>query len=176
MTRPIKALIGLLLTVLSLSNGSAADNLEYAIKATYLTKFAPFVQWPPQAFPPGAPFVICAQGTDAVTALIDRVSMGQFVNGRPVVVRHLEIIDRGAGCHIAYLAGSERQPAGVAAAMLRGTPVLTVAEAQRGRAIVNFVIDNNRVRFDIDEQAAADSGLLVSSKLLGLARFVNRRR
>jgi hypothetical protein len=57
--------------------------------------------------------------------------------------------------------------------MLRGQPVLTVSDAMASpvdRGIVNFVIDDNKVRFEIDERAAEQNHLTISSKLLSLAR------
>jgi hypothetical protein len=55
---------------------------------------------------------------------------------------------------------------------VRGRPVLTVTDAERdpsAKGVVNFVLDSNRVRFEIDQAGAAEQGLSISSKLLGLA-------
>jgi hypothetical protein len=156
-----------------------ADNLEYAVKATFVPKFAPFVQWPPEALgPPEAPFVICTQGQDPVAAIIDRAASGQGAWGRRIIVRRLAAVGPQSGCHIAYIAGSPNQSIDQALAALRGAPVLTVTDngaAKGGRGVIDFVLVAGRVGFDIDERAAAGCGLSISSKLLSLARSVNRR-
>jgi hypothetical protein len=41
--------------------------------------------------------------------------------------------------------------------------------------MISFVIENNHVRFDIDDAMAAEGGLVISSKLLGLAHAVKMR-
>ncbi len=60
--------------------------------------------------------------------------------------------------------------------VLRGKPVVTVTDSDvKARGVVSFAIVDNHVRFDIDDAAAAQSGLAISSKLLGLARTVKLR-
>ncbi len=159
---------------------AAGENapLEDAVKATFLDKFGEFVQWPADTVAPGAPFVLCAVGNDGVTAVIDRAAAGQRVGTRPVMVRHLQMVSPADRCDEAYLAGSPQQPVDAAAAALHGSPVLTVAGRAgnpRTPAIIKFVIADNRVRFDIDDAEAAQNQLLISSKLLGLARNVRKR-
>lgn len=155
-----------------------SELLESAVKATFLYKFAEFVEWPPDPVAQGSSFLLCAVGDDAVTALMDRAAAGQRVGNRPVVVRHLQRVSPADGCNAAYLAGSPEQSAEDAAAALRGSPILTVADSasnQRVSAIIKFVTGDNRVRFDIDDAEAAQDRLFVSSKLLELARSVRKR-
>lgn len=145
--------------------------VEYAIKATFLYKFAPFVAWPAAALAASDPFVICVVGTDPVADVIDEAAKGQAVAGHPVRVLHLHASARDAHCHILYVALRGAAAAG-ALDDVRGKPVLTVTNAARDprtTGIVNFLVLDNRVRFEIDQAAAAENGLVVSSKLLNLA-------
>jgi hypothetical protein len=61
---------------------------------------------------------------------------------------------------------------------VKGTPTLTVTDSAIGSTagIVHFVIVNDRVSFDIDNVAAERNGLVISSKLLALARRLNTAR
>lgn len=150
--------------------------VEYAVKATYLYKFAPFVEWPAGTFRSSSDsLVICVVGRDPVAELVDEAAKGEFVAGHPIEVVHISAAANDAGCHILYVAlrGS------AAAAVLervRGMPVLTVTDAAddaHTRAIVNFNVRESRVRFDIDLGAAAENHLVISSKLLNLATRVS---
>lgn len=149
------------------------DSLEYAVKATYLYKFAPFVEWPATAFDsPSSPFNLCIVGYDPFRDTLDRAVKDQRIGQRPIVVRRLQAVSRDSGCHVMYVTGSDAQSASEALATVRGTPVLTVTDsASRARAIgvIHFVVQDNRVRFEIDNQAASDNHLAISSKLLSLA-------
>jgi len=156
--------------------GHAQVALEYAIKATYLYKFAPFVEWPPTSFEsPTAALNICIVGADPFGATLDQAAAGQRAAEHPIAIRRLA--SPAAGCQIMFVAG----PADVIAPVLdaiRGTPVLTVTDAPSGASthgIINFVVEANHVRFDIDDEAAARNGLVISSKLLRLARAVRQR-
>ncbi len=168
------------LAALAMSGPVAAqeDGLEYAIKATFLYKFAPFVEWPEGEFAsPVSPFTICVTGNDPVARLTDQVVRGQHIGDRPIMISHVAGAETARTCQVLYVGGSDD---GSLAALngVRGAPVLTVSDSALGSAavaIIRFVVEDNKVRFDIDEAAAAQAGLTISSKLLSLARRVTPR-
>jgi hypothetical protein len=76
-----------------------------------------------------------------------------------------------SGCDVLFV------PAGVPAAPLlhdaRTRPILTVGESEtflRAGGIVNFFMDDGKVRFEINQDAASRAQLRISSRLLRLAR------
>src|SRR5262249_34998005 len=146
-----------------------AASLEYPIKAAFLYKFAPFVQWP--ALPPGN-FTICVAGHDPFGADLDRGVKDLSVDGRTVRVQRMEAGQAGMYCQIPSVTGTQSQSVQQALDLVRDRPVLTVTEKTGPGSVIQFVVDNNRVRFDIDTDAARSHGLVVSSKLLNLARAV----
>lgn len=148
--------------------------LEQAIKASYITKFPPFVDWPATAFASSAsPFMICLTGRDAYGAVLEEVARGQKVRGRAMQIRRVGDAAPAGGCHILVLG------AGLSDAVLgqiAGQPVLTVADKGAGidGGMIRFVRQAGRVRFEIDNSAARAAHLTISSKLLGLAVAVNK--
>jgi hypothetical protein len=162
--------------------GDGGGSLEWAVKATYLYKFVPFIEWPPSAFEsPASPIGLCVVGDDPFGGVLDKAVSGQRFGEHPLTVKRLQSVDRQSGCHVLYVWRSTGGGAQSVTDMLdavRGTPVLTVTDSVRdapAKGIVNFVLDNNRVRFEIDNQAAAENGLAISSKLLSLAVYVRPR-
>jgi hypothetical protein len=156
----------------------AVESLEWAVKGTYLYKFGPFVEWPEAAFDsPESPLQICIVGNDPFGRELVQSAAAQRVAMRPIAVRRLETAVRGAPCHIMFLAGSPSQSVAEALAAVRGMPVLTISDSAETRAhgIISFVAENNRVRFEIDDGAAAENHLVISSELLRLARAVRPR-
>jgi hypothetical protein len=155
--------------------------LEWAVKATFLYKFAPFVGWPADAFPSDtAPLRLCVGGTDPFGELLDRSVAGQRVAGRPVEVARLTDLQQVATCRILFAAGSDQMPVADMLRQASGSPVLTVTDAGtvpegQARGIIHFEIQAGRVRFDIDEAAAAANRLEISSKLLAMALSVRPR-
>ena len=144
-----------------------AEPLEYAVKAAYLTKFGIYVDWPdlPAA---NSPINLCVTGEDPFGKALDTAAAGQQMSGRPIAVRRLKTATRESGCQIVYVGGSE-PTASQAIDALRGSSVLTVSDARDSGAVINFVIQDNRVRFEIDAAAAERNNLVLSSKLLALA-------
>jgi hypothetical protein len=159
--------------------GQGTNELEYAVKATYLYKFAPFVHWPENVLAAGASFDICVVGRDPFGALLDDAVRGEQVRGHPILVRRLPEISRGSGCEIVFAGGSSAQSIQEILDAVAGEPVLTVTDVALGRTangIVHFVILDDRVRFEIDDRAAAENGLMISSKVLSLALAVRPRQ
>jgi len=155
-----------------------SPSLEYAVKASYLYKFAPFVVWPPQAFAtPASPLNICVAGDDPFGSILDDITHGQDWQGHPIAIRRMPTVETGAECHILFIGHSPSQSAAQMLKAVDGQPVLTVTDQGRAGAgsIIQFVIRDGRVRFDIDQIAAQASGMTISSKLLDLAVTVRRR-
>jgi hypothetical protein len=160
--------------------GQAAGNpLERAVKATYLYKFGPFVTWPQTVFASSdSPVNLCVAGEDPFGRILEEAVASQTINGRPILLRRLPRVDRHSGCHILFASGSPAQSASEALSAVRGTPVLTFTDAARGtvaKGIIHFVVQDNRVRFEIDEYAAAENGIAISSRVLSLAISVRPR-
>lgn len=169
---------GVLVAAMATGAGVAAQPLETAVKAAFLPKFAPYAAWPSASVPPaGTPYVVCVVGHDPFGQLLDEAAAGQRRDSSPITVQRLSRIDGRSGCHIAYLGGSPAQPVAAALTALAGSPTLTVTDARvgRDRGMVHFELKSGRVRFHIDDAAAARANLALSSKLLSLALSVKQR-
>ena len=147
--------------------------LARAIKATYLYKFAHFVQWPESALgPPSRPLSLCVIGDTELAHLASRAAAGRQVNGRHLVVRWLGLESHISDCHLLYI--RSHGPGSVTDALRRvgNLPILTITDAEDipgARGIVHFVIVEGRVRFTIDNDLARRRDLVISAKVLQLA-------
>jgi hypothetical protein len=159
------------------SDGDSEVNREYTIKAAYLYQFGRYVQWPPNAFAdPQSPLVIGILGQAPFGNVLDEIARAKRIDGRPVVIRKLTSMTEYKPCHILFVAASAG-PTQTAAAieLAKKHPVLLVGEepdfAKQG-GTVNFFLEENRVRFEINTEAARKEQLKISSKLLSLAKIV----
>jgi hypothetical protein len=151
-------------------------SVEFAVKAAYLYKFGEFVEWPASSFESDAsPTTLCIVGDDPFGATLDKAVAGQRIGNRPIAVKRLKQAEARSGCQVMYVSSKDVGALATAIATVRGENVLTITDGATGMAppgIINFVIANNRVRFEIDDGAAAANGLVISSKLLALASSV----
>jgi len=172
-------LIGAALAIVMLPLARAAPAMlrgskapEYVIKADYLTKFAPFVGWPPRAFAGAhAPLIICIVGADPFGVALDDIVRHRHAQGRPIVVRRMSVLAQGTLCHILFVGHADDQATQDIWRAVAGQPILTVTDYSPGVAggIIQFIPQDGRVRFTIDASRAQANGLSISSKLLDLA-------
>lgn len=156
----------------------AGDNaVEYAVKGAYLYKMLPFVDWPSSAFSaPNSPIAICILGRDPFGAALDKAVADQRIGAHPVSVRR-NAAPGDVSCQIAFVDAADPQTESDTLHAFDGKPVLTVTDSGApAQGVIAFVVEQNHVRFDIDDAAAARDGLSISSKLLGLARNVKPRK
>jgi hypothetical protein len=162
--------------------GSAAEvqstQASEAIKAAYLYKFTNYVQWPDGAFArPDSPIVIGVAGDDELVAVLQRMTAGKSVNGRGFQVRSVNPGLALNGVHVLYLGSLERGDLRSVLEQAQGKPVLLVSESQRDcgpDCMINFVVVDSRLRFQVALQPAARSGLHLSALMLTAAYSVAR--
>lgn len=154
----------------------ADETLEYQIKATFLYKFGAYVNWPENAFDsPTSPLALCILGgNEPLNTTLRKLAQEEQVNGHPIEVREMQTPEPEADCHILYTGTIDPQSAAQIMEAVRGRHVLTVSD-NPSQGIIGFLIADNRVRFNIDDAAAAENGLIISSKLLSLAVNVKQR-
>jgi hypothetical protein len=161
-----------------LASASAQDApvSEYQVKAAYLYNFAKFVEWPPGSFAsPSEDFQICILGPDPIGDELRNLTRDKAVNSRQFEVRDVVDPQQGKTCQILFIASSAQKHLRQILNVLLGTSVLTVGEnegfAERG-GMINFFLQNGRVKFEVNPKAAEQAGLKVSSKLLSVAKVV----
>jgi hypothetical protein len=144
---------------------------EYNVKAGILYHLAKFVEWPVEAFTtPAAPFAVCVLGVDPFGEVLDESLKGRQVAGRTFLVRRLAVPEEG--CHILFIAASERRRLGSIPVPFGTAGVLTVGEEDGFTAlggIVEMVNEAGKVHFRINATAAERARLRVSARLLALA-------
>ena len=159
----------------------SSDSSEYLIKAGFIFNFAKFVEWPSNAFAqPDSPIVIGILGTDPFGTIIDKIVQDKKVGTRGFVVKRLKWgadLKELRECKILFIGASERAHMDELVQMLRGLPILTVGEtpgfAERG-GVIRFVLEDDRVRVEVNVLAARQADLTISSRLLTLARIIQQ--
>jgi len=150
--------------------------MEYQIKAAYLFNFLKFVEFPEDAFAdPLAPIVIGVVGDDPFGSSLPQVVVGKTVQGRDLVIRLYHPGENLRSAHILFISGSERKRIPMILSELHGSSVLTVADTagfvDEG-GMIQFLNENDRIRFAINLDATTRARLKLSSKLLSLAKVV----
>ena len=161
----------------ALSSASVADDpsqLEYRVKAAFLYNFARFVEWPADASPRDR-IVIGVYGNNPFGESLQRTVEGKLAKGLSIEILAVSDVRQARDCDLLFVGLTDRKRLAEVLDALAGDPVLTVGESrgftERG-GIVNFVIEQGRVRVDVNIQSARTAGLKISSQLLRVARRV----
>jgi hypothetical protein len=150
------------------------EELEYELKVEFIKRFADYVEWPAQAFATDtAAFNVCTMGDGPLRRQM-RAKLGRGrVKGRRVAVRALKSAQEAGGCHVLYIAPSERAEVGNIVRDLGRAPILTIGDTSgfgSHGVLINMFVEGTHIRFAINAPASKANGLNVSAKLLVLAR------
>lgn len=162
------------LALLSFAAGAQESQpSQYQVKAAFLFNFAKFVEWPPESFAEEtAPLVIGILGDDPFGDDLERTIHGKSINNHLLVIKQLHSLAETTNCHVLFISASEQKRLAEIFSGLHGTSILTVSETEgftEAGGMINFVLENKKIRFQINADAAKTARLKISSKLLSLA-------
>jgi len=171
--------LALLLVCVTTHVHSGDATLEYQVKAAFLLNFLKFVEWPQdgtQAVKPGTPLIVGVYGDNPFGAAFENTFSGKTVDGHPVQLRFCSSEEDAGACHLVFVSNGRKLTPLLE--NLQNKNVLTVGESGdflRAGGAIRFLIEDERVRFEISLAAADRARLRISAKLLQLARKVYRK-
>ena len=148
---------------------------EYEVQAAYLSNFGRFVEWP--SGPGKDSFNVCVLGQDPFGSLLDSALKGESIAGAPMAAKRIAGPGEAGTCRIVYVNAPKDSQLKSILAGLRSTTALTVSDNPdfiRLGGMIQFVLNGNRVRFEINLTAAQRAGMTLSSELLKVAAAVRR--
>jgi hypothetical protein len=148
---------------------------EYQVKAAFLYNFVKFVEWPDDKnAPTGRVINICILGEDPFGNAFDFIK-DETIENRRLVIKRFKTLQHIENCHVLFISRSEQEYLGQILTTVKGLNILTVGDtegfAQKG-VIINFYIEESRVRFEININSLKLSGWRISSKVMHLARII----
>jgi len=143
---------------------------EYEVKAAYLYQFPKFIEWKEDAFSSEeSPLIIAILGEDPFGEVIDKIVENRLIGRHPVEIKRFPRLSDLSRCHVLFVSRSEHSHIDEVLQTVRSQNILTVGDtedfAEQG-GVINFFIDENKVRFEINLAASREAGLKISSKLL----------
>ena len=150
---------------------------EYKIKAVFLYNFSQFVEWPEKTFAEqGTPLVIGILGKDPFGYYLDETVYGENANDHPMIVKRFVSVKDVSSCHILFIKVGGKEDLTEIFDRLKSKSILTVGDTDdfiRKGGMVRFFTEKNKTRIQINLEAVEEAGLIISSKLLGVAEIVS---
>lgn len=167
------SLCGACLLLLALGPGAtrARQVSDQEIKAAMLYNFTKFVEWPPAAHQEAV--TIGVAGRDPFGKILDDAVAGRLAHGKPVLIKRSSNAADLKDCQIVFISISEKKRVSVILQALQSGGVLTVSDMEDfldHGGMIGFVLEDNRVRFEVNREAAERGRLRISARLLKLAK------
>lgn len=152
-----------------------AQTSEYEVKAAYLFNFGKFIRISGSPEPQHSTFDICILGRDPIGRAMDDIVANESIDNRPVRVARISDATQGRKCDIVFISPYEADSIREDLAVLDGADALTVSDApdflELG-GMIQFVLEGDHVRFEVNLDAVERTHLVLSSELLRVAAAV----
>jgi hypothetical protein len=172
------ALLGAILLAPCLGSPAQSSLAPADVEAAYLYNFGKLVDWPPHPDSAQGPFTICIVGKDDFGRTLDSLVSHETLQGRSILAKRLPTIANVDACQIVYIGLSEQSRMAKDLEALKDKPALTVSSLPgflNHGGIIQFVLEQNSVRFAVNLNAAAQAHLTLSAELVKVALYVNSR-
>jgi YfiR/HmsC-like len=167
--------LALLLGGTQASRGQSTEE-EYRVKAAFIFHFAQLIDWPEDTqMDADHALLLCTLGADPFQGTLESTVAGKAIGNRVIRVRHLADTQAMQSCQILFLSKAQSKRVPMLVADLHNAPVLTVGESDGfldAGGMIRFLLQDNRVRFEINRNAAESARLKIGSRLLVLAERV----
>lgn len=169
---PLKASVFFFVLSAIVNPGVVAGTVEYELKAAFIARFIDFIEWP-QGSSPDPQFRFCVYGQDPFGAALDELARLTLMNNKPVKIIRTRSRRQIQACDLLFISSTEKRSVPALLRKLNDVPVLTIGDTEgfsEMGVIINFFIEKDNQRFEINHQAAIQQGIKISSKLLKLSR------
>ena len=168
-----KAIVGLVGVLMMLSSLQSAWAQKEKFHSIFIYNFSKYVKWPDGNGE--GKFVIGVFGSSPIEKNLNAMAASKKVNGMPIEVKHFSSVSEIADCHILYVSASESGKIEKVIDATKDKPVLLVTDkpglAKKGAAI-NFVEQEGKIKFELNQQNVEARGLKVAGSLTSLAIMV----
>lgn len=145
---------------------------KYQVKAAFVYNFMKFITWPEESLNgPDDKFIVAVIGEGRINEPLAKIH-GKLIDGYEIRFIQFNNEEDLMFSHVLFINSSDDYTIAQVVAKTRDKPTLTIAHSNgflKIGGMINFVIDEESVRFEMNNEAAKRSGLKISAKLLRLA-------
>jgi hypothetical protein len=138
-------------------------------KALFIYNFIKNVEWPAQS--KSGQFTIGVIGNQTIASELQTIAQTQKAGGLPIKVENFSSVNEASNCQLVYLASAKSGMLGNMVSLTNGKAILIVGDgkdlATKGAGI-SFVIDGEKLKFDICRKHIESHGLKCSASLMNL--------
>ena len=159
---------------ISFFSPAQSDSQEYILKAAFLYRFTDYIEWTNES--DAQNFTIAVLGESGITAPLNEIAKNKKAKDKSIYIKECQDIDNIGSCQVLFVSRNYGPGIENVISKLADKPVLIVTEqpgaCQKG-SYINFIISENKLKFEINLKAATKAGFKISSQLLQHAILVD---
>ncbi len=162
--------------ILSINDTFSQKYTEYEVKAVFIINFGKFVQWPESTKKSDTVFIFGIYGTNPFGEIFNNPSFKKVkINNKSYTVKYFYDL-KHVDCDMLFVSGIEKYEMIQLLSYTYNKPILTIGDniddfCEKG-GMINFTEKGYRFRFEINNDAALQANIKISSKLLNLAKII----
>lgn len=147
-----------------------AQQTDYKYHSIFIYNFTKYLQWP--SANSSGDFVIGVVGNSPIISELEKMAESKTVGSRKIVVKRFASVEDVAPCQMLFVPHNQNRHLSEITAKARKSSTLVITEspglAHKGSNI-NFVIKENKWRFELNKKAIDEANIKVSQELLSLS-------
>jgi len=151
---------------------------EYTIKAAFLERFTRFIEWQKESTvsDTNGVFVLEVIGENPFGSILESLYATQRIKNKKVEILYISNLNDVVRCNLLFISKSMEKDISKVLLLTKNKPILTVGDSngfsEKG-VLINFYLEDNKIRFEINETAVKNSGLSISYLLFKTAKIIN---
>ena len=153
---------------------------EYSVKAVFIERFTQFIDWPKEVLSETAPpfFIIGVIGENPFGNELENLYNSKLIKNKNVKILYLNSASEIDLCHVLFISSSKKNEILSILNLTSFKPILTIGDTtgfcEKG-VLINFFVENSKIRFAINNTAFQNAGLTVSYHLLKYAKVISNK-
>lgn len=153
-------------------------NEASVIKAAFIEKLSRFIEWPDKnaTIQQQSNFLLCVIDQDTLDGALDDLAEASSIKNQPLRIQYLNHAEDAKECNALFISNTMSAKLNDTLLQLDDRPILTIgdsAEYAKQGVMINFYIEEGRLSFEVNIEAAKSAGFKISSRVLKLARIID---
>jgi hypothetical protein len=152
------------------ASGQSSSSYE-DLQAAYVFNFAKYVAWPANTQESFVIGIYAEREDENIVRYLQAVLKGKMIQGKSIDLRVIQNVEEIEGINIIYVPESGSKNIGKLVTAIANRSILIVSEEdmiKRG-AMISFVVEDDKLRFKMNQKSLKAAGLTASEGLVKLA-------
>ena len=150
-------------------NAITAQEINYKVHSMFMYHFTKHVDWPESK--KSGDFIIGVLGNSPISSELESIAASKKAGNQTIVIKKLDSDADALNCHIVFISANKSGNLEDVISVIGNKPVLIVTEKNglgKKGSCLNFIIHEDKLKFEINKPSIESKGMKISGDLLKL--------